>query len=112
MSELDIDANGCMVMTDDPPTPFFDDGEAKFSVWISNWMADENADKVAVNWFGDCEVGFLVEFTPSQLIDEVESSFGLADGISTLAKPSLEKMRAELVSMIDRIDQMKFVEEA
>lgn len=112
MSELDIDANGCMVMREEAPFPCFEDGEPVFSTWISNACADENADKIVDNWYERPEVGFLSEFTPSQLLDRVEDWYMATDGIDIAAKPSLEKMRAELVSMIERIDQMKFVEEA
>ena len=111
MSRLEIESNGCMTLrVKEQPCPCFENGEAKFSVWIGSSSCDENLDEIVAHWHGSAEVGFLVEFTPSQLLEGAYDWYESSDGIDSTAKESLQKMRAELVSMIERIDQMKFVE--
>lgn len=113
MSNLEIESNGCMTLrVEEQPFPCFENGEAKFSVWISSSSCDQNLDEIIAQWYGSAEVGFLIEFTPSQLLERVYDWYESSDGIDSTAKESLQKMRAELVSMIERIDQMEFVDVA
>lgn len=113
MSRLEIESNGRMtLLVEDEPFPCFEKGEAKFRVWISSAMSDQNLDEIIAQWYGVAEVGLLVEFTPLQLLERVYDCYETSDGIASTAKTSLQTMRAELVSMIERIDRTNFKEAA
>lgn len=110
MSRLEIESNGCMtLLVEGEPLPYFEKGEAKFRVWISSALSDQNLDEIIAQWYGMAEVGLLVEFTPLQLLERVYDCYETSDGIASTAKTSLQTMRAELVSMIERIDRINFV---